>query len=82
MTIYNYTRALVDNAWNINNPNRKDGEGNPKDLYQEINENSELNNQFKIICNSTSCQINFNFDLSAAQKTALDTIVSNHQNNL
>ena len=82
MTIYNYTRDLVNGAYDINNIARVDAEGKQISLSSEISAVPAFAHKFNIICNGTGCDIDFNFTLSAPEKTQLDTIVSNHKNNL
>jgi len=81
MATYQYTRDLINGGYNINNPLRVDGEGNPIRLSQEIKEVPEFVHKFNVKMNGEACDIVFAFDLSAPQKIQLDTIVSNHKNN-
>jgi hypothetical protein len=81
MTIYNFTRELVNGAYDINNPQRLDGEGNQITLASEICVIPEFAQKFNINCCLSSCNITFNFTLTSEQETQLNTIVAAHKNN-
>lgn len=85
MYTYNYTRELINGSYNINNNKRLDGEQNQIWLYQEIN-NALPSNPFIIKCNCdndpTKVQIAFENELISEEQTILDSVVSNHKNNI
>lgn len=80
MPIYNYARSIVNGAYDINNQERGDP-ADPTTLCSEICAIPEFDGHFDIKCSGSSCDIVFDFTLSGAQETQLDTIVSNHKNN-
>jgi hypothetical protein len=72
---YEYTRELVNGAYDINYPGRE------TTLAQEIA--IELpGKDFTICADDTVCKIDFTVELTAGEKTTLDTTVSNHKNNV
>ena len=79
MIDYSYSRALADGAYNINNINHTNGTGIPVLLYKEMLAEATLPEDFKILCKDADCTISFNVTLTGAQKTTLDTIVSDHK---
>jgi hypothetical protein len=87
-TTYEYTRERIAsgdsaNAWDIDNPNRValiDDENVQIRLSSEIK--STLSKNCRVVCVGALCSITFAEALSAGDKTTLDTIVSNHKNNV
>lgn len=84
MTKYNYTRTLdvTNNCYDINNKDRVDGSSNQIYLVKEIKV-AIPNKHFNIICNGLDVVIDFfNYTLSGGEETTLNTIVSNHKNDV
>ena len=77
---YTYSREIVNDAWNIDNPARVDQEGSQIYLSQEIGE-ALPNMLFKLFCAGSVVDIIFDNELTEGQKSTLDTVVSNHKNN-
>lgn len=82
MSIHNFTRDLVNGVYNINNPERVDEEGEQIYLYMDLDTIPEFTHKFNIKCYLGDCDITFNFDLDASQISTLNTLVSNHKNNI
>lgn len=78
---YNFTRDLVNGMYNINNIERVDGEGNQIYLFHEI-QSAISNNKFNIICVGENVTISFESELSSGEQSTLNTVVSNHKNNI
>jgi hypothetical protein len=81
MNTYFYTREIVNDQWNINNPNRRDESGNQIFLSSEI-ENLFPTYMFKLYCNNEDVCICFDNKLTINEKNLLDTCISNHKNNI
>lgn len=91
---YHYTREILQSpdpwagSWDIENPNRVDGEGNQIYLEKEImNYEDEYQvkpfwGKFNTNSYSADYEIIFLFELSPEQKTIIDTFVYNHKHNL
>ena len=82
MSTYEYSRELVNGAYNINNLERIDGESNQIRLFKEVLDEGSLPDAFEIICNETLCTFIFSSDLTGQQETTLNNIVSDHKNNI
>jgi len=80
MIEYIYERNLNNGNYNINNLSRVDGEDNPILLATEIK--AQIDKLSKIICNANECKIIFSEELTPEEKILLDTLVSNHKNNI
>lgn len=80
MVEYIYTRNVVGGKYDIDNPNRVDEGGNQIYLAKEV-ESQFPTRKFTLHCDNSEAKFIFITALSEAQKTTLDTIVSNHQNN-
>ena len=79
---YYYTREIVNNDYNIDNPARVDGEGNKILLAQEI-ETLFPNNKFHVFCCNDLATVAFYYmALTASEKIDLDKCIYNHKNNL
>ena len=78
---YTYTRELINELYNIDNIERKDANLNNINLAFEI-QTQFSNKYFKVICDAVICEIDFLIELTSEEKTILDTIVSNHKQNL
>lgn len=74
---YNYTRALVDGAYNINNQYDLDGESNVIPLCEVIK--ASLTKNCNIKCAGTNVVISFEAELSGADQTTLGTDVSTYK---
>lgn len=81
MIEYTYSRELVDGDYNINNPARLDEFGNQIRITSEI-EAALPGLFFKVKCSGENVTISFNDPLTEEQHDLLDTVVSNHKNNL
>ena len=81
MSEYFYTREMVGNDWNIENPLRIDGEGNHIFLAREA-ENALPNKMFKLFCVESEVKFVFEEELSENEQTILGQVVYNHKNNL
>lgn len=79
-TTLEYERHQIPGGWDINNPNRKDGEGNQIYLAKEI-ETVLPGKHFKVICDDGHCNVNFQEDLTSEEESMVDTVVQNHQQN-
>lgn len=79
MAQYNYTREIVDNYYNINNPYCLDGGGKRVFLYIEIKDEATLPNSFHIDCNGSAVGITFPSSLDSSQQTTLTAIVNAHK---
>lgn len=79
---YCYTREIVNNAYNIDNPLRIDGQGNQIFLGDEI-QTLFPNKIFKLFCCDNLVTVAF-YDgpLTEGEKIDLDECVYNHKNNL
>ena len=80
MFTYDYVRANTDGHYDINNPARIDGSGNQIWLADEIIA-ALPSKPCRVICNGTLCSIEFETELTAGEKTTLDTVVANHKAN-
>ena len=83
---YNYTREIQTEGdyvgeYNINNKNVVDGELNEILLCTEICESS-IGVGCNIKCAGSSVVISFENELSGADQTTLDTVVSNYKANI
>ena len=78
---YYYARELVDGVYNVNNPLRVDGEENQILLCTEICDSS-ISKDCNINCFDYSVKISFLTELSGAEQATLDTVISDHKNNL
>jgi hypothetical protein len=79
---YYYTREIVDNAYNIDNPARVDGQGNKILLAQEI-EILFPNKKFRVFCSNDLATVVFDdMALTDSEKIDLDECIYNHKNNL
>jgi hypothetical protein len=76
---YNYSRELVNGAYNIDNPLRVDLEGNQIYLAKEIQ--AQIPSIIGLKCHNSNCEIDFSEELTTEEKALLDTLVSNHKNN-
>ena len=82
MTTYNYTRTKkAGGGYDVENTDRVDGGGTQIYLANEI-ETALPSKLFTIHCDDTSMDIHFDVALSAGEKTTLDGVVSDHQNNV
>jgi len=86
MADYEYTReqlASGDHAgmWDINNPDRVDGEGNQILLAEEV-QTALPGKQFKLNCNDGTATFTFVDSLTTEEESTLDTTVANHKNNV
>ena len=85
--MYSYTRSKLltgvhIGSWNINNPDHLDIDGNQIYLSNEIEE-ALPGKLFTVHCSYEECNIIFpEDDLTQEEKTILDAIVNNHQNNV
>ena len=80
--IKTYTRETVAGAYNVNNPARLDGGSLQICLAKEI-ETALPGKKFVVRCNGTAVKIVFkDADISAGEKTTLDTVINDHKNNL
>lgn len=78
---YNYVRnQKPDGSFDINNPDRTDGNGDQILLAKEI-ESAFPAKIFKVICTGNNCDICFEDQLSESEKSSLDSIVNTHQLN-
>jgi len=77
---YVYIRSLVNGMYNIDNPERVDGEGNRIHLAKEI-EAEFPDWDFNVRNNGSVCKIVYSEALTAPEKTTLDGIVIAHKNN-
>ena len=77
---YTYTREIVNDKWDINNPVRVDEEGNQIYLAKEI-ESAIPEKRFKIFCEESVCDSEFQEELSGTEKTQLDVVVADHKSN-
>jgi len=78
---YSYTRDLVDGRYNINNEARVDGEGEQITLWSEIKAASFASKLCGIKCSGDTAKVCTSEELTGAEQTELDTIVSDHKNN-
>jgi len=81
MTEYLYTRHLINNLWDIDNILRVDESDNPIMLATEV-EAALPNKIFNIKCSGDEAKISFDQALSSDDKTTLDKVVYDHQNNI
>ena len=79
--IYTYIREPKNHVYNIDNPERVDGEGKQIHLSKEI-EVAFPGKKFKIHSIASECKIDFEIELTAEEKIILDTTVNNHKNNV
>ena len=83
---YEYTREKLTSgshtgAWDIDNPDRVDGEGQQIYLSNEI-QSVLPDKHFTVNCNSGVCSIDFNgTTLTSEEKSTLDVTVANHKSN-
>lgn len=77
---YEYSRELVEGMWNINNPIRVDAEGNQIRLPTEIKA-AIPDTPFRMNCTGPIALFSFERELSAEEKTTLDTTIQNHKDN-
>lgn len=81
--VYEYERSLLPiGAYDINNPERVDGEGNQILLAKEI-EAVFVGRDFAVDCAYTVCKVIFHDEpeLTPEEKTVLDQLVASHKNN-
>ena len=78
---YFYTREIVNDAWNINNNERVDQNGNQICLSSEV-EQALPDKMFKMFCAAEECKFVFEVELTENEKSILDLTVYNHKNNL
>jgi len=79
---YEYVREMLPNgAWDIDNPNRKDSEGNEIPLATEVGD-ALPNRIFKIRCKDAQCEIEFDIELTDEDAEILDAVVDSHKKNL
>lgn len=79
MFTYTYSRDLVNNLYNIDNPLRVDV--NDNQIYLIVEVQNSLASVDCLKATNTNCDIMFSTELSESEKTTLDTIVNNHKNN-
>ena len=77
---YEYTREKIEGMWDINNPLRVDGEGNQIRLSSEVQAAIPAM-PFKMNCEGALALFSFETELSAGEKSTLDTTVQNHKDN-
>ncbi|KKM02489.1 hypothetical protein LCGC14_1783920 [marine sediment metagenome] len=75
---YNYTREIVDGAYNIDNINRTDANRQIY-LYDEI---AAAFPGWVFSTNSVSVSLIISSQAAVPDQTQLDTIISDHKNNL
>ncbi len=80
MADYIYTRAVVDNAYNINNKARVDGGGEQIHLSKEV-ETALPGESFKLICDGTEAKFVFYNELSSEDQDVLSDTVTAHKDN-
>ncbi len=80
MAEYNFTRNVVSGKYDIDNPDRVDGESKQIRLADEI-ETALPGVDFVVRCNNSECKVITDGDLTSGQQTTLDNVVSAHQNN-
>ena len=80
MSEYNYTREVVDSAYNIHSHARIDGEGEQILLSKEV-EAAFPGENFRLCCNGTEAQFIFENTLDAGQIATLDALVTAHKEN-
>jgi len=78
--IYNYTRNLVNGKWDIDNKDRVDGGGNQIYLANEV-ETALPGKKFQLHCHHGNAKFDFESELTVPEKTTLDGVVADHQNN-
>jgi hypothetical protein len=78
---YLYSREVINDSWNINNPLRVDIEGNQIYLAREVS-NIFPDKMFKLFCDEARVEFDFVEELTQEEKEILDTCVSNHKNNV
>jgi len=82
---YEYTRERLtegDHAgsWDIDNPDRVDGEGNRIHLASEVS-TAFPGKKFRLRCVGADCTFIFEEELTSEQETTLTTTVNDHKNN-
>lgn len=80
MSVHIYTRAIVDNIYNIDNKARVDGVPSQIYIAKEI-EAALPGLAFKMCCNATEAKFTFDDNLTGGQITTLENIVTAHKNN-
>ncbi len=75
---YNYTREIIDGAYNINNLNRTDENGQIY-LYSEI---TAAFPSWDFSTKSVAGSLVISSQSTVPDQTQLDTIISDHKNNL
>jgi hypothetical protein len=78
---YTYTREIIDGNWNVDNPNRKDLDGNQIYLIDEV-QGVFPHISIKSYVRKEEVLFIFEAELSLEQKASLDTCVYNHKNNI
>jgi hypothetical protein len=82
MAEYIYTRDLLpDGEWDINNPNRVDGQGDQIMLAYEIAQAIPAITHIDLVCVDAEAKVTTDPDLTPEQKTTMDTVVANHKAN-
>jgi len=77
---YNYTRNLVNGRWDIDNKDRVDGASKQIHLANEV-ETALPGKDFHLECHDNSAKFDFVDELTGAEQTTLNGVVSDHQNN-
>lgn len=72
---YEYVRDVVNGRYDIDRPERETR------LANEV-ETALPGKQFVVKCNSASCKVIFQQELTVQEKADLDQVVYNHKNNL
>jgi len=78
---YSYTRELLpEGAYDIDNPNRVDGEGKQIYLAKEV-EPAFPGKHFRVVCDEDSCDIIFEEELDSGEQAVLTQKVNEHKAN-
>ncbi len=80
MAVYTYQRIFSNGAWNINNPNDVDEDGNPVILAQRIYDDATIGNKLSSVYLNANATVEMTETLTAEEKTILDNIVDAHEN--
>lgn len=78
---YYFTREIVNDAYNIDNPALVDGDGNIIHLATEV-EAVIPNEKFVLRCNGPEAKFIFENKLTVEQQTALGVTVQAYKNNI
>jgi hypothetical protein len=77
---YNFTREIIGDCYNINNPLRVDGEGNQIWLAKEV-EVALPGKKFRLFCDEAVVKFEFETELTSGEQETLSDTVDAHKNN-